>query len=91
MLSEGRPGLDNVYRLQEGMHYLGMNISFCTLHGLNLSGQLCLELPKEIYERTGLVGRVIQDGGRKHVKTRYGASAPRERQGSVELNLDLSN
>ena len=46
--------------------------------GLILPGQLSLELPKEVYERTGLVGHVIQDGGRKHIKTRYGASALNE-------------
>ena len=37
-----------------------------------LSGILRIELPKEIYERAGLVGKPIRDGGRKHIKTRYG-------------------
>lgn len=36
------------------------------------SGQLRLELAKEKYECSGLVGKAISDGGRKHVKTRYG-------------------
>ncbi|KAI4279875.1 MAG: hypothetical protein L6R35_006015 [Caloplaca aegaea] len=35
-------------------------------------GQLRLELPKETYEKVGLVGDPIRDVGRKHVKTRYG-------------------
>ncbi|KAL9101091.1 MAG: hypothetical protein Q9163_003606 [Psora crenata] len=35
------------------------------------SGQLRFELPKEVYERTGLVGHAIRDQGRKHIKTRY--------------------
>lgn len=38
------------------------------------SGQLRLELAKENYERSGLLGKAISDGGRKHVKTRYGMS-----------------
>jgi len=36
------------------------------------SGVLRLELPKEVYERVGLVGTPIRDGGRKHLKSRYG-------------------
>lgn len=35
-------------------------------------GQLRLELPKDVYERAGLMGRPIRDAGRKHMKTRYG-------------------
>ena len=35
-------------------------------------GMLRLELPKEVYERVGLVGKPILDGGRKHIKTRFG-------------------
>lgn len=35
-------------------------------------GQLRLELAKEKYERSGLVGKPMPDGGRKYVKTRYG-------------------
>lgn len=34
-------------------------------------GVLCLELAKESYERSGLVGKPMRDGGRKHLKTRY--------------------
>lgn len=37
-----------------------------------LSGQLRLDLAKEDYERVGLVGKPTSDGGRKHVKARYG-------------------
>ncbi|KAI4129459.1 MAG: hypothetical protein LQ338_002240 [Usnochroma carphineum] len=36
------------------------------------SGLLRLQLPKEIYEKAGLVGEPIRDAGRKHMKTRYG-------------------
>jgi ribonuclease P/MRP protein subunit RPP40 len=57
MLSEGRPGLDPLYTLHEGV--------------------LRLELPKELYERCGLVGHAIPDGGRKHIKSRF----------AVEVNL----
>ncbi|KAA6406916.1 MAG: hypothetical protein FRX48_09214 [Lasallia pustulata] len=59
MLSEGRPGVDNVFSLKDGI--------------------LRLELAKESYERAGLVGKPVRDGGRKHIKTRY----------VVELNLRL--
>ena len=37
-------------------------------------GQLRLELGKEAYERSGLAGKAISDGGRKHVKSRFGMS-----------------
>ncbi|KAI4218503.1 MAG: hypothetical protein LQ349_008685 [Xanthoria aureola] len=59
MLSEGRPGIDNLYSLK--------------------NGQLRLEIPKDLYERAGLVGEAIRDVGRKHMKTRY----------AIELNLRL--
>jgi len=59
MISEGRPNLDPVYSLREGV--------------------LRLELPKELYERAGLVGTAIRDGGRKHIKARY----------AIEFNLRL--
>ncbi|KAI9045678.1 ribonuclease P protein subunit p40 [Aspergillus affinis] len=42
-------------------------------------GILRLELGKEVYERTGLTGKPIRSGGRKHGKERY----------LVELNLRL--
>ncbi|EAW10649.1 ribonuclease P protein subunit p40 [Aspergillus clavatus NRRL 1] len=42
-------------------------------------GILRLELGKEIYERTGLTGKPIRSGGRKHAKERY----------LIELNLRL--
>ena len=41
-----------------------------------LEGKLRLELPKQVYERTGLNGQAIQDEGRKHVKTRYSIVCP---------------
>ncbi|KAH1521069.1 hypothetical protein KXX06_007619 [Aspergillus fumigatus] len=42
-------------------------------------GILRLELGKEVYERTGLTGKPIRSGGRKHAKERY----------LVEINLRL--
>lgn len=51
MLSEGRPGVDNLYTLKDG--------------------NLRLELSKESYERCGLNGTSVRDGGRKHIKSRY--------------------
>ncbi|KAL4896683.1 ribonuclease P 40kDa subunit-domain-containing protein [Aspergillus ambiguus] len=42
-------------------------------------GVLRLELGKEIFERTGLTGRPVRSGGRKHAKERY----------LIELNLRL--
>ncbi|TID21546.1 Ribonuclease P protein subunit p40 [Venturia nashicola] len=59
MRSEGRPGVDNIFSIQDG--------------------QLRLELDKATYERCGLVGKVIPDLGRKHVKSRY----------AIELDLRL--
>ncbi|THC92546.1 hypothetical protein EYZ11_007999 [Aspergillus tanneri] len=59
MISEGRPGSDNVFSLRDGV--------------------LRLELGKEIYERTGLTGRPIRSGARKHAKERY----------LIEINLRL--
>lgn len=69
MLSEGRPGIDDKYSLKEGNLFLG------PLSHSKLSmaiGVLRLDLAKENYERCGLVGKAIQDGGRKHAKSRYG-------------------
>lgn len=81
MLSEGRPGVDDLYTLKDGMQ-----ITSCSSSGLDVpfknsnveellihhSGILRLELGKESYERCGLTGKPIRDGGRKHIKTRYG-------------------
>lgn len=38
-------------------------------HGV---GILRLEVSKALYERSGLNGKSMPDGGRKHLKTRYG-------------------
>lgn len=38
---------------------------------LGYSGILRLELAKDVLERTGLTGRPIRSGGRKHTKERY--------------------
>lgn len=72
MLSEGRPGLDNVYYLDGGT--LALQALFVCLHVTNREqpGVLRLELPKEVYERTGLNGQAVRDGGRKHGKARFG-------------------
>ncbi|KAF2706656.1 hypothetical protein K504DRAFT_437416 [Pleomassaria siparia CBS 279.74] len=51
MLSEGRPLIDNVFSLYEGV--------------------LRLELDRPTYERCGLQGNPIEDGGKKHQKSRW--------------------
>jgi len=73
MISEGRSGTDNVFSLRDG-ECLG---DFCPPHRLVLThgywwlGILRLELGKETFERTGLSGKPIRGGGRKHAKERY--------------------
>lgn len=57
--SAGRPGVDSVYSLYNGV--------------------LRLELPRDRYERAGLSGSPIRDGGRKHMKERF----------AVDVNLRL--
>jgi ribonuclease P/MRP protein subunit RPP40 len=54
MLAEGRPLVDNVFSLYEGV--------------------LRLELDRPTYERCGLQGSPIEDGGKKHQKARWGMS-----------------
>lgn len=39
---------------------------------MDSTGTMRIELGKEIYERTGLSGRPIRGGGRKHEKERFG-------------------
>jgi ribonuclease P/MRP protein subunit RPP40 len=51
MLSEGRPNVDNLFCLYEGV--------------------LRLELDRPTYERCGLQGKAVEDGGRKHQKQRW--------------------
>ncbi|ORY07787.1 ribonuclease P 40kDa subunit-domain-containing protein [Clohesyomyces aquaticus] len=51
MLSEGRPLVDNVFSLYEGV--------------------LRIEVDRPTYERCGLQGTPIEDGGRKHQKARW--------------------
>jgi ribonuclease P/MRP protein subunit RPP40 len=51
MLSEGRPGIDDVFSLYDGT--------------------LRLELGRAAYERCGLQGTPIEDGGKKHKKARF--------------------
>ena len=54
----------NITMLSNGRAGMG------NLHTLR-EGVLRVELPKEKYERAGLVGKPIPDGGRKHVSRRY--------------------
>lgn len=54
MLAEGRPLVDNVFSLYEGV--------------------LRLELDRPTYERCGLQGNPIEDGGKKHQKARWSTS-----------------
>jgi len=73
MISEGRSGTDNVFSLRDG-EYLGVScppIQLVLTHGFWWLGILRLELGKEIFERTGLAGKPIRGGGRKHAKERY--------------------
>ena len=56
MLSEGRPLVDNVFSLYDGI--------------------LRLELDRPTYERVGLQGRSIEDGGKKHQANRWGMVTP---------------
>ncbi len=49
------------------------------------SGQLQLNLAKENYERSGLAGQAVKDGGRKHLKTRFGTSVTDGRCSSTYL------
>ncbi|KAE8383673.1 ribonuclease P 40kDa subunit-domain-containing protein [Aspergillus bertholletiae] len=62
----------NILMISEGRS--GSNNMFTLRDGI-----LKLELGKEIFERTGLTGRPIRSGGRKHAKERY----------IVEINLRL--
>ena len=74
MLSEGRPGIDNCFRLKDGtLGHLDILrvINVCQRLITNQTGILTLELEKESYERAGLVGKSVWSGGRRHVKSRY--------------------
>ena len=68
MLSEGRPGIDDKYSLSDG---IGLPQPNLLLYAEICLGVLRLDLAKENYERCGLVGKPIHDGGRKHMKSRY--------------------
>ena len=67
MLSEGRPGIDDKYILRDGIIAFLANY----LELLTLLGCLRLDLAKETYERTGLLGKPMRDIGGLHLKTRY--------------------
>jgi ribonuclease P/MRP protein subunit RPP40 len=70
MLSEGRPGIDNLFSLRDGK----ASISIPSMaRGLSVSsaGVLRLELDKESYQRSGLQGQPVRGGERKHIKARY--------------------
>ena len=71
MLSEGRSGVDNLFSFRQGK---GASMSLIRVISYPYTGVLRLELPKEVYERAGLVGKPIPDGGRKHMKNRFGKS-----------------
>ena len=74
MLSEGRPGLDDKYFFNNGIVTRSSIALGSAKKGV---GQLRLDLAKENYERSGMIGKPIRDGGRKHMKTRYCRSARR--------------
>lgn len=67
MISEGRPLLDNRFKLKDGTHFR-YSVELPLIH---ISGILQLELDRATYERCGLVGKAIPSLGRKHIKTRY--------------------
>jgi ribonucleases P/MRP protein subunit RPP40 len=69
MLSEGRPGIDNLFSLQDGKGTMSIFPAFD--YKLSFAGVLRLELDKESYQRCGLQGQPVPGGGRKHMKTRY--------------------
>jgi ribonuclease P/MRP protein subunit RPP40 len=76
MISEGRSGSDNVFTLRDGSFLFMLNPQeVFSLQAQELTqidaGILRMELGKEIYERTGLTGKVFRSGGRKHAKERY--------------------
>lgn len=50
-------------------------------------GILRLELAKESYERAGLVGKATRDGGRKHIKTRYGTRSEKASQHNMNTEI----
>ncbi|KAK2755904.1 hypothetical protein FQN54_005700 [Arachnomyces sp. PD_36] len=56
--------IGNILMLSEGI--AGEDNKFSLKDGV-----LKLDLDKESYERAGLVGTAVRNGGRKHVKTRY--------------------
>lgn len=68
MISEGEPGVDEVFSLTEGE--LAVRGTIFNLTGSD-AGVLSLDLSKEVYERAGLQGTPVSSGGRKHVKSRY--------------------
>ncbi|KAL8728695.1 MAG: hypothetical protein Q9181_005254 [Wetmoreana brouardii] len=81
MLSEGRAGIDSLYSIKDGTHQQNFMITLkrpilmhrCRTEYSQIDvGLLRLELPKDLYERAGLVGQPIRDVGRKHMKTRFG-------------------
>ena len=67
MISEGRSGLDNVFTLKDGARTIFFPSTLANDH----LGILRLELGKEVFERTGLTGKPIRSGARKHAKERY--------------------
>lgn len=88
MLSEGRPGVDDLYTLKDSMQITSprsLEIRHCFSNSvveeliIRHSGILRLELGKENYERCGLTGKPICDGGRKHIKTRFGRHDSQEK------------
>lgn len=91
MLSEGRPGIDDKFSLKDGEKSLQISSRSFEWHvrwGVAAectSGQLQLNLAKENYERSGLAGQAVKDGGRKHLKTRFGTSVTDGRCSSTYL------
>jgi hypothetical protein len=69
MLAEGRPLVDNVFSLYEGV--------------------LRLELDRPTYERCGLQGNPIEDGGKKHQKARWGMTCTHFPNRRIMIDEDI--
>lgn len=75
MISEGRSGSDTVFTLRDGLcwpRHIPANLRWQDDWHNVVIGLLKVETGKETYERTGLSGKPIRSGGRKHGKERFG-------------------
>ena len=71
MISEGSSGSDIVYTLCDGSSSPRSRPKSGPLKIYDAIGILKIEMGREVFERTGLPGKPIRSGGRKHGKDRY--------------------